>query len=450
VRSSILFELHLPNAATWFYFSLFLSVALFFQFTRVFTLRNWDLLALFLFVPGFLIIQEARQQPPPPATAATPDPSPSAPAARADRDRFLGYEWLMAATGYWFARCLFDLTAPKRTLPAPNLVTPALIWFGASLFVCLVAVNFVRPTDPWGPVGRPPGAITAVERGAADVVHQTQVPEASPADVLFWVQRSLAAVCHAAIVAALVLTGARHFQSLAVGAAAGALYLLLPYTAYHIGQVHHVWPAALIAWAVFAYRHPTVSGSLLGLAAGTSFFPVLLAPAWVQFYRHRGAGRFALAFAVAGLGGLAVTLIASALTGPVPGGVWPPFQFADWQPWREPVAESIWTGTNWAYRLPVFTAFAAFVLTTSLWPPVRNLGDLIGVSAAVLLGIQFWYADRGGLYVLWYAPLLVLLVLRPTAAELRPEAPGRWPRWVTWAGRRVGLARADVEIAVAP
>ena len=447
----IFFDFNLPNSATWFYFSLFLTVALFFQFARVFTLRNWDLLALFLFVPGFLLIQESKQQPPPsPATTANPDPAPNEPTARAVRERFLGYEWLMAASGYWFARCLFDLTAPKRTLPAPNLVTPALLWFGASLFVCLAAVNFLRPNDPWGPVGRPPGAITGVEHTATAVVQQAQPAETSAAEVLFWVRRSLAAVCHAAIVAALVLTGAKHFQSLAVGAAAGALYLLIPYTAFHIGQVHHVWPAALIAWAVFAYRHPTVSGGLLGLAAGTSFFPVLLAPAWVQFYRNRGAGRFAGAFAVAGLGSLAVTLIGSALTGPVPGGVWPPVQFADWQPWREPVAESVWTGMHWAYRLPVFTGFAAFVLTTVLWPPVRNLGDLVAVSAAALIGIQFWYADRGGLYVLWYAPLLVLLVLRPTVAELRPEVPGQWPRWVTWAGRKVGLGRTDVEIAVAP
>ena len=30
-----------------------------------------------------------------------------------------------------------------------------------------------------------------------------------------------------------------------------ALYLMLPYTAYHVAQVHHVWPVAFILWAVY-------------------------------------------------------------------------------------------------------------------------------------------------------------------------------------------------------
>ncbi len=46
--SSIFLEFRLPNAATWFYFSLFLTLALFFQFTRLFSIRNLDLLMLFL------------------------------------------------------------------------------------------------------------------------------------------------------------------------------------------------------------------------------------------------------------------------------------------------------------------------------------------------------------------------------------------------------------------
>ena len=50
----------MPNAATWFYFSLILTVALFFQFTRPISLRNLDLLTLFLLVPGFLVLQEAH------------------------------------------------------------------------------------------------------------------------------------------------------------------------------------------------------------------------------------------------------------------------------------------------------------------------------------------------------------------------------------------------------
>src|SRR6187402_2254376 len=59
VEPSIFLDFRLPNAATWFYFALFLTVALFFQFTRLVSIRNLDLLMLFLLVPGFLLIQEA-------------------------------------------------------------------------------------------------------------------------------------------------------------------------------------------------------------------------------------------------------------------------------------------------------------------------------------------------------------------------------------------------------
>ena len=38
----------LPNAVTWFYFSALLAVALFVKFTRLLSIRNLDVLALFL------------------------------------------------------------------------------------------------------------------------------------------------------------------------------------------------------------------------------------------------------------------------------------------------------------------------------------------------------------------------------------------------------------------
>src|SRR5215831_7155277 len=60
--ASIFLEITLPNATTWFYFSLLLAIALFFKFSRVLSLRNWDILSLFLLVPGLLLLQEGREQ----------------------------------------------------------------------------------------------------------------------------------------------------------------------------------------------------------------------------------------------------------------------------------------------------------------------------------------------------------------------------------------------------
>jgi hypothetical protein len=59
VPASIFLDFNLPNAATWFYFSLLLSMALFFKFSRLLSVRNLDVLALFLLVPGLLLLQEA-------------------------------------------------------------------------------------------------------------------------------------------------------------------------------------------------------------------------------------------------------------------------------------------------------------------------------------------------------------------------------------------------------
>src|SRR6516162_2142701 len=57
---SIFFEFNLPNGTTWFYFSLLLAIALFFKFSRLLSVRNWDVVTLFLLVPGLLMLQEAR------------------------------------------------------------------------------------------------------------------------------------------------------------------------------------------------------------------------------------------------------------------------------------------------------------------------------------------------------------------------------------------------------
>ncbi len=419
---SIFLEFHLPNSATWFYLSLFLAVALFYQFNRPLTLRNFDLLALFLFAPGFLLVLEANR---------TPD--------NGTRERIVGYSWLLAASLFWFVRCLLDLAAGKRPLVSPNLTPAGMGWFGASLFVCLTAVAFSRATDPWEPVGRRPAALTGVQQGAAVVVAGPQA--AVDETVEFWVERSFAMLCHVAVVAGLVLIGVRRFHDVPTGVAAAALYLLIPYTAFHIGQVHHVWPAALVVWAIYYYKHPFASGALIGLAAGTAFFPLLLLPVWAQFYSGRGMLRFLGATVVTGALGVGMTLLVLTQAGYFPDGVWRTMNPSDWVPWRVPTAESIWMGAHWAYRLPVFIAYAGFVLTAFAWPPVRNMGQLIAASAAVLIGIQFWFADRGGLYVLWYAPLLVLMTFRPNLTEHQPNAPGPLPsvfgRAAHWAWDRV-------------
>jgi hypothetical protein len=399
VSPSIFLDFNLPNAATWFYFSLLLTVALFIQFLRPLALRNFDLLALFLFVPGFLLLSEDGE------------------------NRLFGYGWLLAASGFWFARCLVDTAVTRRPVASPNLNTPGLVWFCLAIFLCLSAVAYRKPAVANDPAGKQPAVIAGVEKGAVAVIGQANVAEAPGDRVQFFVSRSLALVCHVLIATGLFLIGWRRFLDAATGVAAATLYLLLPYTAIQVDKVHHVWPAALLVWAVYFYRRHTTAGWLAGLAAGSTFFPVLLLPVWVQFYRGRGVGRFLVAFACATGVGVGLTVLALWLTGDAAGAVWQSASFADWQPWRTPRSESAWTGVHAAYRLPIFVAYVGFVLATWIWPQARDLGQFVAVAAAVLIGVQFWFADRGGVYVLWYLPLLIVLVLRPGTVDLQPGPP---------------------------
>lgn len=454
--TTILLEFSLPNAATWCVFSLILTVAVFFQFTRLFSLRNLDLITLFLLVPGFLLLQESHALIAAGNPKAPEDSEPARLAIRGQRGLTLAYIWLVVGSGFWFARTVADLAMVRRPAMYLNLNAPSLAFLGVALFACLIAVAVRSPNDPseQALVGKRPIPITQVKDGAAAVVQQAQNGATSAREAAFWVERGLAITCHAAVVLGLLAIGLRHFGDRNAGIAMAGLYLILPYSAYHIGQFHHVWPAAFLTWAVFCYRRPTASGWLLGLAAGSSFFPLLLFPLWAGFYSRRGMGRFTASFFGAAAISVGVVALILWLDGRAALSLAASLNLSDWQPWKVPQTESLWTGTHWAYRLPVFILFVAFLVGTAIWPQPKNLSHLVALSAALLLGVQFWYADRGGVYVLWYLPLLVVMVFRPNLTGHEPPAAepgGGMLRWAGAAWRKVrgsGTATGSQELAV--
>jgi len=458
--SSIFQNFWLPNATTWFYFSLLLAIALFFKFTRFVSVRNWDVVAVFLLVPGMLLIEDAQPLPAQKtaaaaglagdigaALAAAPVAgggvgalATSAAKASASMEPKpllkLGYIWLLCGSAYLLLRCLFDLALVQRPALRPNLNFSGLAWLAGTLFVCLTAVAFrpeearsqIKPTRPIeGPhevegdkVGRESAALMLAQRPLEG-----------------WALRTMAVVCHLIVCAGLIFIGKVHFQDLIAGMAAATFYLMLPYTGHYVSYLLHVWPMALIIWALAAYRKPLIAGILLGLAAGTIYFPVLLFPLWLSFYRGRGAGRFSLAFfATAGLA-LGITGLILLYSDDLGKSIAAAIGSSDWQPWKIPTTEGIWQGIHWAYRIPVFVLFLTFVIMTAFWPMPKNLGHVIALSAAILIGMQFWYADKGGQYVLWYLPLLLLLVFRPNLADRMPVPIVAETDWVTRLAGRV-------------
>jgi hypothetical protein len=272
--------------------------------------------------------------------------------------------------------------------------------------------------------------------GTTSVInYQTGKTDLEKADTRFWVERTVAMGLHALVMLALILISKAHFGDISAGMAAACLYLLLPYTAYHVSQVHHVWPAVFILWAIYTYRRPILTGLLLGIAAGSTFFPLLLFPLWFGFYRGRGAARFTFGFLMATSLSLMLTGIILISNGELRSSLNIALSLSDWQAWKVPQTESLWTGAHWAYRLPVFIGYMAFVVLTIFWPAERNLAQVIAQTAAVVIGVQFWYADQGGLYVLWYLPFLLLMMFRPKLDHKRPPLIQPETDWLRqWAG----------------
>jgi hypothetical protein len=425
---SVFLNLNLPNAATWFYFSALLAIALFFKFSRLLSVRNLDVLMLFLSVPGLLLLSDSG-----------------------GGSRRLGYIWLVAATGYYFARCMIDLALVRRPMLTPNLNLAGLAWLAGTLYVSLVAVAARHPDErpPEGPSEHEDRSPTIIGEGLRSVMSKSPAVSESAAQDLLWVERGLTLICHLAVVVGLVCIGWRHFDDVHAGMAAATFYLLLPYThllmpgrAPGVGRWDHTWPTALMVWAVFAYRRPTVAGCLLGLAAGSVFFPVVTFPTWLSFYWKRGARRFGLAFAISAgvcLAGVSVLLLTESSALKSLQSAW---SLSGWQPWKQPPANTygIWQGpdwsVHWAYRLPVFIVHALFLLATLIWPSPKSLAHVVALSGAALLGLEFWYADGSGVHVLWYLPFLLLLAFRPNLSACLPPPP-RTDDWLARIGRRV-------------
>ncbi len=427
--SEILFQYYPVRLTTWFYLASLLSIALFFKFNRVWSVRNLDLLGLILLAPGLVALEYVGE-------------TESAKIAA----RTLGFAWIFAVSGAFLVRMLFDSMMVRRPMLEPNLTTGGLVFLGSSLLVFLMGnvVNSkphkqdvenvaaaARLRDP--AVQRDP----ASKRDATDPLARygpgypllfllpqistqrffASAAELRPDDaaqraIHETTARVMAILSQLAIVAGMVFIGWRHFESVRLGIAAAVLYLLLPYTAWMNSSVDHVLPGALVLWAVAAYRRPFVAGALLGLAIGTIYYPVFLLPLWCSFYWERGVRRFSAGVAAALLA-LVTALWFTSLDATVFVG-----QLRQMFGWIYPtnvMLEGFWAlpSNDEVFRLPVLAAFIAMMATLAIWPSPKNLGTLMSCTAAVLLGTQFWKGHNGGLFMAWWLPVLLLVVFRP-------------------------------------
>ena len=430
------------NPPTWFYLSSLLIVAVFFRFGRVWSLRNVDVLLLLSLAPGLLMAEPERlgivieDQPQRYALLQT-----------------LGTTWLFAGAGLVLIRLLCDPLFKRRPLIEPNLSAQGLVFLAISAFAFLMARVVVDP---------PSSAARAAVTGGEKMLRRENLPEAAggPASTAAgaaatavvkvvapprgdWQDRDrirelsarvVPVIAHLAIVIGLYLVGRLHFGDRRQGVAMAALYLLVPCTSYDVGEVDHVLPAAFCIWAFVTVRRPLLSGSLMGAACGSLvLLPVFLAllPLWCVFYERKRGLLFALALVLVG-GALQVGVLA--LTSPdVP-------EFSDRLRGAaqtvinefdgEAIAEvsgtggGFWNSNNLAYRIPVIVAFAVLLCVLTIFPRQKTLEHLISHTVALVVATQFWYSHQGGVYVLWYVPLLLLVVFRPRLSAALARGSG--------------------------
>lgn len=408
------------NKETWFYHSLLLSIALFFRFRRVWSLRNLDLTLLLLMAPGLVIVRNGTH-------AA------------------VGYLWLAIGTSLLLIRTLFDGFFSRRPRLEQNLNTAGLA------FLCVATMAFLG-ANAWNE--EPPAASQqAVQRGE-DLLNRkdTQVnqsdvePEGGPStslaastaltissavapgnsrlDAADMAARILAILSHLGVVLGLICLSRWHFGEMHIGLAMATIYLLLPCTAFDVHKVNHVLPAALILWGIVAYRRPPLSGALLGLACGTLSYPVFLVPLWMSFYGRHGAWRFLGSFLLTATVLLLTVLRYSAdpesfiqkTLGSLDIAA---LSFGSWTPLGTPLKYSgIWSESNASFRIPVFSIYLLMVIGLALGRRKKTLEQLIASSTAIILGTQFWYPREGGTYMLWYVPLLLVMIFRPRLSHL--------------------------------
>jgi hypothetical protein len=173
------------DPTTWAYVSSLMMVAIFFKFSRFWSVRNFDLVLLIMLAPGLILIQRgftallevsptdvqtvvAAEGSPPevrsdpsdrldplargsnPTTAATGGttiganelPGPRELPSDVARGRRLvrnGFLWLLAISLIWLIRLLLDPTMVRRPLLDPNLSTGGMLFMGCCLYFFLMA-----------------------------------------------------------------------------------------------------------------------------------------------------------------------------------------------------------------------------------------------------------------------------------------------------------------------
>jgi len=452
---------------TWFYVSAIIILAIFFKFNRFWSVRNFDLVCLILLTPGLLLIAGWKD-----STGYTwlfciqcllvlrlildtvmvrrPLLEPNLSSAGLTFSCFFLVFFLIAALVVHRGERIDTVNTlrleqilttrhihDKIGMDPKTLTIPHAEWDnmppGFRPFLVLTERANLAFAPP-APIRKeitgvavlnpdhvvvPPPVISGMEPASVEVRPVSTSSEESAAlhpELGIWLlMLTLTIAGHLIIVLEFAYIGYRHFGRLQTGIACAALYLLHPYSNQMLGRLDHVLPAALILGGVALYRRPFFAGLGIGTAAALVWYPLWLIPLWCGFYRHKGWVHF-LCGAVAALLAFAVFLYCS---------------FSGWGTFSEQLLHMIgksafiifsrpdgfWSEGDMFYRMPILAIFVVVCFGVLWVPSHKHLATLIGGSALLMLGVQFFQLYQGGLYLSWYLPLLILTIFRPNLED---------------------------------
>ncbi len=427
---------------TWLFYAALLVFAVFFRFSRLISVRNLDLL-LILCISTALVLTGTWP------TTASEETQSVASEAVGSLSRY-SPTILLALSVLLIIRLIFDESLTRRPRLEQNLNQQGLTFLCVPAFVILMTSVFmfeppggnvdavesgkallerqaIGETEADDEENQPAPTETLIAAAASTVaelsggIDDTAVsPDSESSPIEQTIARILIVLAHTVVVAGLLYIGRYHFNSVQLGISMCCLYLLVPCTAFKVHELSHVLPAACLVWAFACYRRPAVAGVLLGLACGTLFFAVFLLPLWAVFYGRKGSLRFGVSLgAVAALALFAVAMTTSD-TGSFVNRVVHTTNWSFYQLVTDQLpANRVGVGQIFL-RITLAAIFFVMLTAMTVIPRRRNLENLLSNSTALVVAAQLWYPEDVGTYVLWYLPLLLMVMFRPRLDRFTP------------------------------
>ena len=448
------------ESPTWLLYVSLLVIAVFFRFSRLLSVRNLDLVFLLLLSTALVVAAATRPEESAEAQSATVVTTVAAPPGDVSLDvdpqsdlHYWSSVTVLGLSILLIGRLIFDESFTRRPRLEQNLNQAGLTFLFLPAFSILMTGVFLKE-PPQKNVDIVEAGVALLEGQESAVVTDEDDPSPTPTETILaagmakvaelsgrvdraetksgsrgtphetFIARVLVVFAHTCVVLGLIYIGRKHYSSVQLGVSMSCLYLLLPCTAYNVHELSHVIPAACLIWAVAMYRKPAVAGILLGFACGTLFFAVFLLPVWAVFYGKKSRIRFVVSLAaVAGVVAVALALTSENTDSFVNKLV----IAANWTVYRlfdaatplpdQPIGQVF-------LRITLGALFFVMLVAMTVIPRKRNLENLLANSTALIVSAQLWYPEDVGSYVLWYLPLLLLVIFRPRLDRfVPPEDP---------------------------